>query len=33
VIAAHKNAPYGAVVFVYDVLQALGIKKFSHEVR
>jgi biopolymer transport protein ExbD len=33
VISAHKNAPYGAVVFVYDVLQSLGIKRFSHEVR
>lgn len=33
VISAHKNAPYGAVVFIYDIFQALGIRKFSHEVR
>lgn len=33
VISAHKSAPYGAVVFIYDMLQSLGIRKFSHEVR
>jgi biopolymer transport protein ExbD len=33
VISGHKNAPYASVVFAYDVLQALGIKRFSHEVR
>jgi biopolymer transport protein ExbD len=33
VIAAHRNAPYGRVVHIYDVLQALGVRHFSHEVR
>jgi biopolymer transport protein ExbD len=33
VISGNKNAPYASVVFAYDVLQALGIKRFSHEVR
>lgn len=33
VISAHKNAPYYSLVYIYDVLQALGIKHFAHEVR
>jgi|WetSurMetagenome_2_1015567.scaffolds.fasta_scaffold167527_2 biopolymer transport protein ExbD len=33
VISADKKAPYGAVVFIYDIFQSLGIRKFSHEVR
>jgi biopolymer transport protein ExbD len=33
IISGHRSAPYASVVFVYDVLQSLGIKRFSHEVR
>lgn len=33
VISAHKKAPYRSIVYIYDVLQALGIKHFAHEVR
>lgn len=31
-IFGDKNAPFQAVVYVYDVIQALGIQKFSHKV-
>lgn len=33
VISAHENAPYHSLVYIYDVLQSLGIKHFAHEVR
>jgi biopolymer transport protein ExbD len=33
IISGHRSAPYASVVFAYDVMQALGIKRFSHEVR
>ncbi len=32
-IAGDKKAPFQAVVNVYDVMQVLGIRQFSHEVR
>ena len=33
VISADKNAPYYSLVYIYDVLQAIGVKHFAHEVR
>jgi biopolymer transport protein ExbD len=33
VIYGDHSAPYHAVVFVYDMLQALGVKHFSHQVQ
>jgi biopolymer transport protein ExbD len=33
IISGHKNAPYWSIIHVYDVLQALGIKHFAHEVQ
>ncbi len=33
VISAHKKAPYHSIVYIYDVLQALGIERFAHEVK
>ncbi len=33
VIRADKNAPYSRLVYIYDVLQALGVKHFAHEVK
>lgn len=33
VISADKNAPYYSLVYIYDVLQALGVKHFAHEVK
>ncbi len=33
VISAHKEAPYSSVIYIYDVLQALGVKHFAHEIR
>ncbi len=31
-IIADKNAPFQSVVFIYDVMQFLGISKFTHKV-
>ena len=33
VISADKNTPYYSLVYIYDVLQAIGVKNFAHEVR
>ena len=33
VISADKNAPYHSLVYIYEVLQAIGVKHFAHEVR
>jgi biopolymer transport protein ExbD len=33
VISAHKDAPYHSIIYIYDVLQALGIEHFAHEVK
>ena len=33
VINGDGTAPYQAVVFVYDMLQVLGVKHFSHQVQ
>lgn len=33
VICGDRSAPYHSVVFVYDMLQSLGVKHFSHQVQ
>lgn len=33
VICGDRSAPYHSIVFVYDMLQALGVKHFSHQVQ
>jgi biopolymer transport protein ExbD len=33
VVCGDHSAPYHSVVFVYDMLQALGVKHFSHQVQ
>jgi biopolymer transport protein ExbD len=33
IIYGDRSAPYHAVVYVYDMLQALGVKHFSHQVQ
>jgi biopolymer transport protein ExbD len=33
VICGDRSAPYHSIVFIYDMLQALGVKHFSHQVQ
>ncbi len=33
IISAHKKAPYLSIVYIYDVLQSLGIRRFAHDVK
>jgi biopolymer transport protein ExbD len=33
VICGDRAAPYHSIVFIYDMLQALGVKHFSHQVQ
>ncbi len=33
VICGDRGAPYHSIVFIYDMLQALGVKHFSHQVQ
>jgi biopolymer transport protein ExbD len=33
VISGHTGAPYRSIVYIYDVLQSLGISRFAHDVR
>ncbi|MBN1984044.1 MAG: biopolymer transporter ExbD [Chitinivibrionales bacterium] len=33
VISGHKNAPYQSIIFIYDIIQSLGIRNIAHEVQ
>lgn len=33
IINAHKQSPYQSIIFAYDIFQALGIKRFAHEIQ
>jgi biopolymer transport protein ExbD len=32
-ISAHREAPFHAIVFIYDVIQGCGLRYFAHEVQ
>ena len=33
VISGHAKAPYRSIILIYDILQSLGISRFTHDVK
>lgn len=33
VISGHSGAPYRSIIYIYDILQSIGISRFAHDVR